>query len=308
MLNDNRKTISIIGGSGFIGKALATSLSKNGFLVNVLTTKRINARPIWMLSNLNVFEFTNDQISISKAVQGSDIVVNLVGRLHSKKGYPWGKDFDEAHVKLVQNMVMACNDQNIKEIIHVSALGVSESAPSEYLRSKYAAEKILEKFKGKSVILRPSVVFGPGDSFLNLFAKLQKYSPIMPMALTKTQFQPIYINDLIEIILRCVNMIKKKKIDTYECVGPEIFTLYEIIKFSGIYSGRKAMVIPLPKFIGLIQAFILEKMPGPTLMSRDNIASMSIPSIATKNKELVFPLEQPTSIHKVAPKFLSKSN
>ena len=101
-------------------------------------------------------------------------------------------------------------------------------------------------------------------------------------------------------------MIKNKKIDTYECVGPEIFTLYEIIKFSGIYSGRKAMVIPLPKFIGLIQAFILEKMPGPTLMSRDNIASMSVPSIATKNKELVFKLEQPTSIHKVAPKFLSK--
>ena len=93
MLNDNRKTISIIGGSGFIGKALATSLSKNGFLVNVLTTKRINARPIWMLSNLNVFEFTNDQISISKAVQGSDIVVNLVGRLHSKKGVPMGKGF-----------------------------------------------------------------------------------------------------------------------------------------------------------------------------------------------------------------------
>ena len=147
MLNDNRKTISIIGGSGFIGKALATSLSKNGFLVNVLTTKRINARPIWMLSNLNVFEFTNDQISISKAVQGSDIVVNLVGRLHSKKGYPWGKDFDEAHVKLVQNMVMACNNQNVKEIIHVSALGVSDSAPSEYLRSKYAAEKILESSK-----------------------------------------------------------------------------------------------------------------------------------------------------------------
>ena len=306
MLNDNRKTVSIIGGSGFIGKALATSLSKNGFLVNVLTTKRINARPIWMLSNLNVVEFTNHQISIGKAVQGSDIVINLVGRLHSKKGRPWGKDFDEAHVKLAQNLVMACNNQNVKEIIHISALGVSEHAPSEYLRSKYAAEKILKNFKGNLVILRPSVVFGPGDSFLNLFATLQKYSPIMPMALTKTQFQPIYLNDLIEIILRCINMLKNKKIDTYECVGPEIFTLYEIIKFSGIYSGRKAMVIPLPKFIGLIQAFILEKMPGPTLMSRDNIASMSVPSIATKNKELVFKLEYPTSIHKAAPKFLLK--
>ena len=308
MLNDNRKTISIIGGSGFIGKALATSLSKIGFLVNVLTTKRINARPIWTLSNLNVFEFTNHQISIGKAIKGSDIVVNLVGRLHSKKGYPWGKDFDEAHVKLVQNLVLACNNENVKEIIHVSALGVSESAPSEYLRSKHAAEKIFERFKGKSVILRPSVVFGPGDSFINLFAKMQKYSPIVPMALTKTQFQPIYINDFIEIILRCINMQKNKKIHIYECVGPEVFTLYEIIKFSGIYSGRKAMVIPLPKFIGLIQAFILEKLPGPTLMSRDNLASMSVPSIATKNKELIFKLEQPTSIHKVAPKFLSKNN
>ncbi len=308
MLNDSRKIVSIIGGSGFIGKALATSLSKNDFIVNVLTTKRINTRPIRVLSNLNVFEFTNNQTSIGKAVQGSDIVVNLVGRLHSKKGRPWGEDFDEAHVQLVYNMVMACNNKNIKEIIHVSALGVSESAPSEYLRSKYAAEKILENFNGNSIILRPSVVFGPGDSFMNLFAKMQKYSPIMPIALTKTQFQPIYLNDLIEIILRCISMLKQKKIYTYECVGPEIFTLYEIIKFSGIYSGRKAMVIPLPKFIGLIQAFILEKMPGPTLMSRDNIASMSVPSIATKNQELVFRLEQPTSIHKVAPKFLSKSN
>ena len=148
-------------------------------------------------------------------------------------------------------MVIACNKQKVKEIVHVSALGVSESAPSEYLRSKYAGEKILEEFEGNSVILRPSVVFGPGDSFMNFFAKLQKYSPIMPMALTKTQFQPIYLNDLVEIILRSINMLKNKKIYTYECVGPEIFTLYEIIKFSGIYSGRKAMVIPLPKFIGL---------------------------------------------------------
>ena len=308
MLNDYRKTISIIGGSGFIGQALATSLSKNGFLVNVLTTKRINARPIWMLPNLTVIEFTNDQVSIGKALQGSDIVVNLVGRLHSKKGYPWGKDFDKAHVKLVQNMVIACNKQKVKEIVHVSALGVSESAPSEYLRSKYAGEKILEEFEGNSVILRPSVVFGPGDSFMNFFAKLQKYSPIMPMALTKTQFQPIYLSDLVEIILRSINMVKNKKIYTYECVGPEIFTLYEIIKFSGIYSGRKAMVIPLPKFIGLIQALILEKIPGPTLMSRDNLASMSVPSIASKNQELVFKLEEPTSIHKVASKFLSKSS
>ena len=286
------KNFLVTGGSGFIGKALATSLSKNGFLVNLLTTKRINTRPIWTLPNLNVFEFTNNQDSISRAIQGSDIVVNLVGRLHSKKGYPWGKDFDDAHVKLVQNLVMACNNKNVKEIVHVSALGVSDSAPSEYLRSKYAAEKILEKFKGNSVILRPSVVFGPGDSFMNLFAKMQKYSPIMPMALTKTQFQPIYLKDLIEIIVRCINMAKNKKISIYECVGPEVFTLYEIVKFSGIYSGRKAMVIPLPKFIGLIQAFILEKMPGPTLMSRDNIASMSVPSIATKNKELVFICKQ----------------
>ena len=192
MLNDNRKTISIIGGSGFIGKALATSLSKNGFLVNVLTTKRIHARPIWMLSNLNVFEFTNDQISISKAVQGSDIVVNLVGRLHSKKGYPWGKDFDEAHVKLVQNMVMACNNQNVKEIIHVSALGVSDSAPSEYLRSKHAAEKILEQFNGNSVILRPSVVFGPGDSFMNLFHSRSKSFIIIVEVVHRRQYNLLH--------------------------------------------------------------------------------------------------------------------
>ena len=307
MVNEYRKTISIIGGSGFIGRALATFLSKNDFLVNVLTTIRINARSLWTVPNLKVFEFTNEPDSISIAIKDSDIVINLVGRLHSKKGDPWGKDFNEAHVKLVKNLVVACNKLRVKEIIHVSALGVSESAPSEYLRSKYAAEKQLENFSGKFVILRPSVVFGPGDSFMNLFAKMQKYSPIIPIALTKTKFQPIYLNDLIRIIFSCIDMSKNKKKYVYECVGPEVFTLYEIIKFSGIYSGRKAMVVPLPKFIGLVQAFILEKMPGPTLMSRDNIASMEVPSIASDNKEFVFNLENPTSLHKVAPGFLSKN-
>ena len=118
---------------------------------------------------------------------------------------------------------------------------------------------------------------------MNFFAKCRSTLD-NAYGLDKNAISADLLNDLVEIILRCINMIKNKKIDTYECVGPEIFTLYEIIKFSGIYSGRKAMVIPLPKFSRTNSSVYLEKMPGPTLMSRDNIASMSVPSIASKNK------------------------
>jgi NADH dehydrogenase len=306
MPSNKKKSIAILGGSGFIGKNLVGFLAKQNAYINVLTTNKINTRTLWTIPNVKIFQYQNNVESIKKAIENTELVINLVGILHSKPGNPWGKEFDDAHVKLLKNLVDASNKEKIKKIIHISALGVSKSAPSEYLRSKYAGECILQSFSGQIYLLRPSVVFGSGDSFLNLFAKLQRYSPIMPLAYTKAKFQPIYVQDLIEIIWYCIQRNDGHKETIFECVGPEVFTLYEIVKFAGIYSGYKAMVIPLPKFLGWLQAFTLEKIPGETLMSRDNLRSLTVPSVASEEKNLVFNLTNPTSIHKVAPKFLKK--
>ncbi len=299
-----RKKISILGGSGFIGKELVSKLSKQNFLVKVLTKNKINTRSLWPIPNVEFLEYINTKESIQKAIGDSNIVVNLVGQLHCKKAYPWGKEFDDAHVKLVQNLVSATRDKKCEKIIHISALGVTKNSPSMYLRSKMEGERSLSKSNLNIIILRPSVVFGPGDSFLNLFSKMHKLLPFIPLASPNSMFQPIYVNDLVEIIFQCTNTPQKTKKTIFECVGPDVFSLYDLVKLAGKYSGKSKMIIPLSKNLGLLQAFFMEMLPGKPLLSRDNLLSASIPNIASDDQDLVYQLESFKNIQSIAPKYL----
>ena len=299
-----RRKISILGGSGFIGKELISKLSKQNFLIRVLTKNKINTRSLWPIPNTEFIEYINTEESIRNAIGESNFIVNLVGQLQCKKSYPWGKEFDDAHVKLVQNLVSATNGTECKKIVHISALGVTKNSPSMYLRSKMEGERNLSKSSLEIVILRPSVVFGPGDSFLNLFSKMHRILPFIPLASPNSMFQPIYVRDLVEIIHECINRDPKTKKSVFECVGPEIFSLYELVSLAGKYSGKSKMIIPLSKNLGLLQAFFMEMLPGKPLLSRDNLLSASIPNIATNDQELVYQLENFQNIHSIAPKYL----
>ncbi len=303
-MNSKFNKISVLGGNGFIGTNLISSLVSKNYHVTVLVRKRERAKHLWPLPMTDIVEYENTVSSISKFIAESDTVINLVGVLQSKIGNPWGREFENAHVKLTSNLLESLKQVGCKNIVHISALGASKGAPSMYLRSKAEAERIIKDSDLNTTILRPSVVFGPGDKFLSMFAKMHKYLPFIPLASYTSLFQPIYIGDLIRIIQFCIENPSKKH-RTYDCVGPEVFSLGELVNLAGIISKRKKPVIPLPDMLARIQAIIMEKIPGPTILSRDNLDSASIPNTAQNPKE-IFPLSNTTDIKSVADEYLTR--
>ena len=302
-MNSKSKKISVLGGNGFIGTNLISSLVSQDYGVTVLVRKREKAKHLWPLPLTDIVEYENTISSISKSIAESNTVINLVGVLQSRVGNPWGTEFENAHVKLTSNLVKSCKQVSCKNVVHISALGTSDNAPSMYLRSKTESEKIIQGSNLCTTILRPSVVFGPGDKFLSMFAKMHQFLPFIPLASYSSLFQPIYIGDLIRIIEFCIENPSKNH-SNYDCVGPEVYTLGELVNLAGNISNRKKPVIPLPNFIARVQALLMEKLPGPTLLSRDNLDSASIPNIA-QNPKNVFPLSNPTDIKSITAEYFT---
>jgi NADH dehydrogenase len=173
----------------------------------------------------------------------------------------------------------------VRRLIHVSALGVTDEpgAPlaSQYLRSKADGERVLRQTAGLDLtIFRPSVVFGPDDRFLNLFAALQRLSPVMPLARAGARLQPVFVGDVAAAIVKALDAHDTLG-QAYELVGPDVFTLRELVQIAGRLSGHARPVVALPDWLGWLQAAALEFAPGPTLMSRDNFASLSVDNVAT---------------------------
>jgi uncharacterized protein YbjT (DUF2867 family) len=301
--------VAIVGGSGFIGQALASVLASRGRSIRVITRKRESAKALWLLPKVEIVEANpHDEAALYEALENAESVVNLVGVLHSKPGKPWGPDFDAAHVKLPARIARCMNRRKIRRLVHVSALGAAEHAPSMYLRSKAAGEAALRANQAIDLtILRPSVVFGPGDQFLNLFARLQRFAPVIPLATPHARFQPIDVRDLANAIANCLeNPATVGK--HYECIGPDVLTLYEIVHWAGVYAGCPRPIIPLPDGAAWAQAWLMEHLPGKPLMSRDNLASASIPNVGSAPMSAELGIEHPHSLHAVAPTYLGNES
>jgi NADH dehydrogenase len=205
---------------------------------------------------------------------GVDAVINLIAILH---GNPAA--FERAHVRLPQTLGRACAAAGVRRLVHVSALGVGPQAPSNYLRSKTQGEATLQAAGLDLSMLRPSVIFGAEDKFLNVFANLQSVAPVLPLAGSKARFQPVWVEDVASAIVRCLDQPDSiGKI--YECCGPTVYTLSDLVRLAGRWSGNERPQIPLPEFIAMAQAFAMELLPGEPLMSRDNVASMRQPNVA----------------------------
>lgn len=300
---------TLIGGTGMIGRALAARLvteaqGRSG-AVRVLVRRRAKAKDIILLPGIDIVEVDlRDEHALEQALVGSASVVNLVGVLQSSTGKPWGKEFDEAHVKLPSRLGKAMLRAGVKRLVHVGALGVSEQAPSMYLRSKAAGEAALRGLRDLQLtVLRPSVVFGPEDQFTRLFARLMAMAPILPLATPHAQFQPIAIHDVVTAISSCLRSPETIG-KTYELTGPDVMTLYEIVHWVGIYSHQPRPILPLPDALSWLQAVLMELLPGQPLMSRDNLASASVPNIASAPLAPELGIGAPTSFHALAPNYL----
>jgi NADH dehydrogenase len=168
----------------------------------------------------------------------------------------------------------------LRRIVHVSALGAAADAPSHYLRSKAAGEAALLASGLDVTILRPSVIFGEDDRFLNLFAQLQRWTPVLPLPSAQTRFQPVWVHDVALALVRCLEDGTTAG-RTFEAAGPTVYTLAELVQLAGRCSGHERLVIGLPMGPGRLQAAMMRLLPGEPLMSADNLDSMRADNVAT---------------------------
>lgn len=297
------REVLLIGGSGFVGSAIANRLSENGVRVRIPTRRRERARDLLLLPTAEVIEAdVHDPAVLARLMRGVDAVISLVGILHSRPGTPYGPDFAHAHVDLPEKIVAACRETGVTRLVHISALGAAADGPSEYQRSKAAGE---ERIRAGSpeiawTILRPSVIFGPGDSFLNLFAALVRRFPVMPLGGAKARFQPVFVSDVADVVARCLED-ESSVGQIWELAGPTVYTLRQLVEYVGDLTGCRRPVVPLSEGLAMLQAGVLERLPGP-LMSRDNVRSMKADNIAG-GAPLPWAM-QPTALETVAPEYI----
>ena len=274
------KKILILGGTGFVGRHLCEKLAALPYRITVVTRRRASARHLQMLPMVDIAEITShDSNALTPLLADHDAVVNLVAILHGTE-----KSFEKVHVQLPLELARACDAAGQRRIVHISALGASVDGPSMYQRSKARGEAVLLGSGLDVSVLRPSVMFGSEDRFLNTFASLQQFFPVIPLAGSEARFQPVWVEDVASAIVRCIE--DRATIgQTYEACGPEIFTLRQLVelagRYSGINNGEGRRVIGLPDVLARLQASLMELAPGEPLLSRDNLDSMKSDNIAS---------------------------
>lgn len=279
--------ILLIGGNGFVGRVLAAQLQAEGYSVLLPTRHVAAARELRMLPKVlieesDIHEFDVLQELCSRVKSGG-AVINLVGVLHDKPASPYGKIFKAAHVDLPKNIITAMQMHGLKRYLHMSALGANSHGPSMYQRSKGDGEEAVKASNLAWTIFRPSVIFGEQDQFINLFARLTSVFPVMPLANSQAQFQPVSVDDVASAFTKALKM-PNTIYESYDLVGPKVYTMKEIIELAARKVNARCAIISVPDFVGYLQALAFEYLPVPTLMSRDNIASMSLPNILPVNR------------------------
>ena len=270
----------VLGGTGFVGRQVCEALHREGWRITVPTRRARNAQAIQHLPRLTVLEAdVHNAAALSALVAGHDLVINLVAILHGN-----AKSFEHNHVRLPGLIAQACRAQGVRRLIHISALGAEAHAPSLYQRSKARGEAILQAATEAGdldlTVIRPSVIFGAGDKFLNTFAALQSVLPFVPLAGAGTRFQPVWVGDVAQAVVRCASDAHTIG-QTIDAVGPDVLSLADLVRLAGVASGHPRPVFGVPEWIGQLQAWAMALMPGEPLMSSDNLRSMRVDNVRT---------------------------
>lgn len=294
-----KKTITVFGGTGFIGRNLIAKLAKKGFKIIVPTRNPYlhgYLKPMGEPGQIDVLKFNPyNFLNLNEFIDSSEIVINCIGVLYEKKN----QKFDHVHHLFPKFLTSILNKDVTKKFIHISAMGAKENSNSLYIKSKFQGEKIITSNFKNSVILRPSIVFGTNDNFFNLFNKLINLLPIIPLAGAKAKFQPCYVGDVTDAIIKIIEDINPSQV--YELGGPKVYTFKELIETLLVSLNKKRLIVELPDFISRIQAKIMQLFPNPLLtedqleiLRSDNICSNHYPGfselgIYTRSVEIILP-------------------
>jgi uncharacterized protein YbjT (DUF2867 family) len=285
------KKILVLGGTGFVGSHVCQKLATLPLRITLPTRRPENAKHLQMLPTVDVLVAdVHDEAALARLVVGHDAVVNLIAILHGTEAA-----FNRVHVELPQKLARACQAAGVRRVVHVSALGAALDAPSMYQRSKARGEQALTAAVPTAIqagvqpgpldvtLLRPSVIFGAEDKFLNVFAKLQQIFPVIPLAGADTRFQPVWVQDVAEAIVYCLQHPDTAG-QIFDLCGPDVMTLRQLVQLAGqargIRHGEGRPVFGLPLALGRLQAALMSLAPGEPLMSRDNLDSMAVDNVS----------------------------
>ena len=298
------KQVCLLGGSGFVGSAIVRHLSLAGYAVKVLTRRREASKHLILLPNVDVLECdVMDDAALAKALKGTDVVINLIGILHNSKK----ASFQAMHAELPARLAKLCNKLGVKRLVHMSALQASKDAPSYYLKSKAEGElAVLSSNKNLDVtVFRPSIIFGRGDGFINLFASLVKLLPVILLAKPNAKFQPIYVEDVAYAFVASLD-----NVDTYgkayDLAGPKVYTLRQLVTYVADTLGKRPTIIGLNNMLSYLQAFAMELLPV-KLMTRDNVRSMEVDSVCVTSFPAFLGFH-PVALETIVPDYLNEDN
>ena len=306
----NRGLVTLFGGSGFIGKYVVRALVQDGWRVRVAMRRPHTGLDLKVIGNVGQVQLVQANIrfplSVQRAVEGSDAVVNLVALLHES-----GKQtFEAVHVRAAETLAKACADADIKNLVHISALGADTRSDSDYARTKGEGEALIRADVPSADILRPSIVFGPEDNFFNQFAGLTSFAPALPLiGGGQTKFQPIYAGDVAEAVATCLR--RGTNGETYGLGGPETYTFKEILEFILTTIDRKRLLVPVPWFASNILGFMGEtsgKLPLiEPFLTRDQVKLLKTDNIIPDNiktaQDLGLQLE---TVESIVPQYLAR--
>jgi NADH dehydrogenase len=264
------RVVTVFGGSGFIGRYVVKRLAAQGARVRVATRDPEGAKflkPMGAVGQVAPVKVSISQAdSVKAAVDGSDAVINLIGIL-SQGGR---QSFRMAHVEGPQTIARAAAAAGVRQMVHVSAIGASAESASAYARSKALGEDSVRSALPESVILRPSVVFGPEDDFFNRFGAMARIAPALPLIDGgRTKFQPVYVGDVADAVL-AVLQSEEYSGKTYELGGPEVMNFRELLEYILSETGRKRALVPAPAVFLKPLAALMELLPSPPL-TRDQL-------------------------------------
>lgn len=303
------------GGSGFIGRHTVGALARRGYRVRAAERRPDLAGHLQPMGVVGQIQPVQANLrfpdSVRAAVTDADVVINFVAILA-----PTGKQtFEALHVEGARTVARAAREAGAKRLIHISAIGASPDAPSQYARTKYAGEQaVLEEFPA-AIILRPSIVFGPEDQFFNRFAAMACISPLLPLiGGGRTRFQPVYVGDLAKAVANIADGAGTPG-GIYEIGGPEQLSFRELLDRTQDYAGRKRGYLPMPFWLAKLQALLTWPLPNSLRpITVDQVRSLKSDNVVSEDavrqhRTLAdLGVEHPTAIESVVPRYLQRFN